>query len=79
MKFTIEIGETQKTLVHFSFNQLFGEVKISVNDKVVRRSADYFPNRSSTRMNWNSTIGSAAKCESRRNGNCCSPRPTAFT
>jgi len=42
MKFTIEIGETQKTLVHFSFNQLFGEVKISVNDKVVRRSCRLF-------------------------------------
>jgi hypothetical protein len=39
MKFTIgNWRKTQKTLVHFSFNQLFGEVKISVNDKVVKRS-----------------------------------------
>ena len=40
MKFTIEVGD--KNLVHFSFNQLFGEVKISVNDKLIKRSCRLF-------------------------------------
>ncbi|HXG48586.1 MAG TPA: hypothetical protein VNO52_13245 [Methylomirabilota bacterium] len=36
MKFALEIGETEKNLVEFAFNQLLGNTVIKVNRRVVK-------------------------------------------
>ena len=38
MKFTIEVGETEKHTIDFNFNQLLGKLVIKVNRKEVKRS-----------------------------------------
>ena len=42
MKFCIEVGEAEKHLVEFNFNQLLGQVVIKVNRKEVNRSQRLF-------------------------------------
>lgn len=42
MKFSFEIGETEKTTVHFNFNQLLGTVTIGVGDQPIIRSTRVF-------------------------------------
>lgn len=36
MKFALEIGETEKNLVEFAFNQLLGNTVIKVNRRVIK-------------------------------------------
>jgi hypothetical protein len=38
VKFTIEVGETEKHLLEYNFNQLLGNLLIKVNEKPVRKS-----------------------------------------
>ena len=38
MKFTLEIGEKEKHLVEFNFNQLLGTMVIKVNQKEVKKT-----------------------------------------
>ena len=38
MKFTIEVGETEKHTIDFNFNQLLGQLVIQVNRKEVKRN-----------------------------------------
>jgi len=38
MKFTIEVGETEKHTIDFNFNQLLGQLVIKVNSKEVKRN-----------------------------------------
>ena len=38
MKFTIEVGETEKHTIDFNFNQLLGQLVIRVNRKEVKRN-----------------------------------------
>jgi hypothetical protein len=38
MKFSIEVGETEKHTIDFNFNQLLGKLVISVNRREVKRS-----------------------------------------
>ena len=42
MKFTLEVGETEKHLVEFNFNQLAGTLVISVNNQPVVKSTRWF-------------------------------------
>lgn len=42
MKFTLEIGEAEKHLVEFDFNQLAGQLLISVDKKPVVKSIRMF-------------------------------------
>jgi hypothetical protein len=42
MKFTVEIGEVEKHLVEFKFNQLIGSLLIQVDQKPVYRSRRLF-------------------------------------
>jgi hypothetical protein len=42
MKFTIEVGETEKHKIEFSFNQLLGNLQIRVDDKSVFESTRIF-------------------------------------
>jgi hypothetical protein len=38
MKFKIEVGETEKHVIEFSFNQLIGSLEIRVDDRPVVQS-----------------------------------------
>jgi hypothetical protein len=38
MKFTIEVGETEKHTIDFNFNQLLGQLVIKVNRQEVKRN-----------------------------------------
>jgi hypothetical protein len=42
MKFTLEIGHTEKSLVEYEFNQLLGSLSIRVNNESVRNSVRLF-------------------------------------
>ena len=42
MKFCMEVGEIEKNLVEFSFDQLLGQLVIKVNRKEVRRRTRLF-------------------------------------
>jgi Fas apoptotic inhibitory molecule (FAIM1) len=42
MKFKIKVGEVEKHLVEFSFNQLAGSLLIKVDDKPIHRSVRLF-------------------------------------
>ena len=42
MKFNLEVGETEKHLVEFNFDQLRGQLVISVNKQEVKRSVRLF-------------------------------------
>ena len=42
MQFSFEIGEREKNTVHFHFNQLFGQTKIAVNGREIRRTRRLF-------------------------------------
>ena len=42
MRFALEVGETEKNLVEFSFNQLFGSTVITVNGQPVKKKLRLF-------------------------------------
>jgi len=42
MKFTVEIGNTEKQMIYFGFNKFWGNIKISVNGKTVKRDLVMF-------------------------------------
>ncbi len=42
MTFSLEIGETEKHLLEFEFNQLFGKLVIKLNNREVKRSVRLF-------------------------------------
>jgi len=42
MTFALLIGETEKNLLEFKFNQLTGSTEIRVNDKLVKKSTRLF-------------------------------------
>ena len=42
MKFCLEVGEIERHLIEFDFNQLLGELRIRVNQKEVKRSVRLF-------------------------------------
>lgn len=42
MKFCIEVGEAEKHLVEFNFNQLLGQIVIKVDRKEVKRNQRLF-------------------------------------
>ena len=42
MKFCIEVGEAEKHVVEFNFNQLLGQVVIKVNRKEIKRNVRLF-------------------------------------
>ena len=42
MTFALVIGETEKNLLEFNFNQLLGSTEIKVNDKLVKKSTRLF-------------------------------------
>ncbi|MEO7298916.1 MAG: hypothetical protein ABI042_10115 [Verrucomicrobiota bacterium] len=42
MKFSLEIGETEKHNIKYTFNQLFGRLTITVNDKPIKRCLRLF-------------------------------------
>ncbi len=42
MKFCLEVGEFERHLVEFNFNQLLGQLVIKVNKKEVKRSVRLF-------------------------------------
>jgi hypothetical protein len=42
MRFALEIGETEKNRLEFSFNQLFGSTVIKVNDKLIKKNVRLF-------------------------------------
>lgn len=42
MKFSIEIGETEKHSIEYEFNQLFGALTIKVNDKPIKKHLRLF-------------------------------------
>ena len=42
MKFCLEVGETEKHLIEFEFNQLLGELRIRVNRKEVKKQVRLF-------------------------------------
>jgi hypothetical protein len=42
MTFALVIGETEKNLLEFRFNQLLGKTEIKVNDKLVKQSTRLF-------------------------------------
>jgi len=42
MKFHLEVGEVEKHLVEFNFDQLLGHLVIKVNKKAVKRSVRLF-------------------------------------
>lgn len=42
MKFCLEVGDVEKHLVEFSFNQLLGEVSIRVNQKEIKHGVRLF-------------------------------------
>jgi hypothetical protein len=42
MKFTFEVGETEKHVIEFNFNQLLGSLLISVDQKPVYQSKRLF-------------------------------------
>ena len=42
MTFALLIGETEKNLLEFSFNQLLGSTEIRVNEKVVKKTTRLF-------------------------------------
>ena len=42
MKFCLEVGEMERHLVEFDFNQLLGELRIRVNKKEIKRSVRLF-------------------------------------
>ena len=42
MTFAIDIGETEKNRLEFSFNQLLGSTVIKVNDKLIKKNVRLF-------------------------------------
>lgn len=42
MKFNLEVGEVEKHLIEFNFDQLLGQLVIKVNKKEVKRSVRLF-------------------------------------
>ena len=42
MKFSIEIGETQKHRLDYAFNQLLGKLVIRINERLVKQSVRLF-------------------------------------
>ena len=42
MTFALVIGETEKNLLEFNFNQLLGSTVIKVNDKLVKKNTRLF-------------------------------------
>lgn len=42
MKFCLEVGETERHLIEFAFNQLLGQLRIRVNKKEVKSSVRLF-------------------------------------
>lgn len=42
MKFSLEVGEAEKNVVHYEFNQLMGVLTIKVNNKPVKRHVRLF-------------------------------------
>jgi hypothetical protein len=42
MTFALLVGETEKNLLEFQFNQLLGSTVIKVNDKLVKKSVRLF-------------------------------------
>ena len=42
MKFCLEVGEIERHLIEFDFNQLLGELHIRVNKKEVKRNVRLF-------------------------------------
>jgi hypothetical protein len=42
MKFCLEVGEMERHLIEFDFNQLLGELRIRVNRQEVKRSVRLF-------------------------------------
>ena len=42
MKFCLEVGELERHVIEFNFNQLLGELRISVNRQGVKRNVRLF-------------------------------------
>ena len=42
MKFVIEIGEAEKHVIEYEFNQLFGRLTIKVNNQAIKRKIRLF-------------------------------------
>jgi len=42
MTFALLIGETEKNLLEFNFNQLLGRTEIKVNEKLVKKTTRLF-------------------------------------
>jgi hypothetical protein len=42
MTFALDIGETEKNRLEFSFNQLLGSTVIKVNDKLIKKNVRLF-------------------------------------
>jgi len=42
MKFTLEIGEVEKHIIHYEFNQLLGTLTIKVNNKPIKKHVRLF-------------------------------------
>jgi hypothetical protein len=42
MKFTIEIGQTEKHQLHYEFNQLLGRLVIKIDNQLVKQSIRLF-------------------------------------
>lgn len=42
MRFALQVGETEKNLLEFSFNQLLGLTEIRVNDQQIKKSVRLF-------------------------------------
>jgi hypothetical protein len=42
MTFALDIGETEKNHIEFTFNQLMGSTVIKVNDKLVKKNTRWF-------------------------------------
>ena len=42
MKFTFEVGKTEKHLIEYNFNQLLGRLEIKVNQQSIKQSTRLF-------------------------------------
>lgn len=77
MKFCLEVGELERHLVEFNFDQLFGRSVIKVNQTEVRRSVRLF--NEPLRETHTLRVGDQERLEVRieRNASCCSVRNAA--
>jgi hypothetical protein len=59
MKFTVQIGDTEKHKVSYSFNKFIGNVKIMVDNKTIKR--DFRMYSFSQTKDYDFTIGTSEK------------------